>query len=506
MKYLLSILLLNALFSSVAIAGANCSNPAVLAHNWQCAGLRNQNTVINTGGQTPDTSKTNVQLGSGTPAQAQIVQVYPLPPTVITGTSPVTLQSFTVKPHTFTGTGQPVQVKPLPQKVITGTSLATLQTITAKPHTFTGTGKPVQVNPIAAPSFTGTSPAVPQQKIVIAPPKTFTGQTVKPIPTPVITGISPVPLQPVVIAPPKTFTGQTVRPVPTPVLTGTSAPTVPQQKIVIAPPKTFTGQTVRPVATPILIGQSAVPVRPVMNVPPKPTQLTPSPLPYKAPSIVPTTPVVAAPNTTTPNPLPQIYPPIIITHVASHNLHPNILLQQQMLHGSATLKSLEPHINNLPVDVYTDKNVHNTTFGESTSIDSNGFHLTMVGIKEATFVDTTPLPVAVNADDIIFNFNYASAEIHKDQLSQIDKIIAKHSKNGKQIILMGETDGFGSEDYNKHLATLRAHNIIDELKARGANVDDVEIRILVRCCRKGHPTKEILAETTVQRITWVHFQ
>ena len=64
----------------------------------------------------------------------------------------------------------------------------------------------------------------------------------------------------------------------------------------------------------------------------------------------------------------------------------------------------------------------------------------------------------------------------------------------------------GSESYNKHLAVLRAHKIIEAIKSRGVKIDDIEIRILIRCCRNDHPTKETLAETSEQRITWVHFQ
>ena len=309
--------------------------------------------------------------------------------------------------------------------------------------------------------------------------------------------------------------------VPSKVITGNSK--VPQKPIPTAPSKTFTGQIqqVYPIATPILIGNAAVPVKPVMNVPPKLITQTPTKLPYNVPPLtatpqpVVTTSPMATPKTPTviappkPNTVPpsqQPLTPVLITHVASSNLHPHILLQQQMLHGSSDLKSLEPHIKKLPVDVYTDKTVRKMTYKESISTDSKGFHLTVVGIKEATFVDMTPLPVAAKPDDIIFNFSFASAEIHKDQLSQIDKIITEHSKNGKRIVLMGETDGFGSETYNKHLAVLRANKIIDALKARGVRIDDIEIRILVRCCRKDHPTKETLAETTEQRITWVHFQ
>jgi len=458
-KYIITILLLNSLF----ISTAHSRNCAQALHNKHCtsssgnsASQSQTTTATGAAGQTPDPAQTNSHLGSGTPAQNQVVKVYPLPPTVITGTSLVTLQTLTAKPHTFTGQNPVVNVYPLPPTVITGTSRA------------------------------------PQQQITTAPPKSFTGQNVQvnPVPTPVITGTSGVPQQPIIIAPPKTFTGQNVQvnPVPTPIITGTSG--VPKQPITIDPPKTFTGQNIQvyPISTPILIGRSAVPVKPVTNVPTKHTQQTPSQLPNKVPSVVTPTPV-------------------IITQVASANLHPDILLQQQMLQGGIDLKSLEPHIKDLPVDVYTDKNARKMTYKESVSTNSKGFHLTVVGgVKEATFVDTTPLPVAANSDDIVFNFSFASAEIHKDQLMQVDKIIAKHSKNGKRIVLMGETDGFGSETYNKHLAVLRANKIIDELKTRGAKVDDVEIRILVRCCRKDHPTKESLAETVAQRITWVHFQ
>ena len=50
------------------------------------------------------------------------------------------------------------------------------------------------------------------------------------------------------------------------------------------------------------------------------------------------------------------------------------------------------------------------------------------------------------------------------------------------------------------------HATKQALAAANMKVDDIEIRILVRCCRKGHPTKETLTETVTQRITWVHFQ
>ena len=36
--------------------------------------------------------------------------------------------------------------------------------------------------------------------------------------------------------------------------------------------------------------------------------------------------------------------------------------------------------------------------------------------------------------------------------------------------------------------------------------DEIELRVLVRCCRNDHPSQMTLAETRNERITWVHFE
>ena len=525
MKKLVIFLLLNGLFITTAQA-RNCVQAVNNKHCSSSSGvsaLTSQgSTVIGSTGQSPNPAQTNSPLGSGTSTQQAVVQVYPLVPHRIVGQAQAPIKPVMSIPPKATVTVPPLLPNKAPMLVPTQPvmNVPPKATVTVPPLLPNKTPMlvptqpkmnvpplainskpPLQVYMVPSKVITGNS-KVPQKPITTAPPKTFTSppqQQVQPVPGQVMTGNSKVPQKPITTAPPKTFTSppqQQVSPVPGQVMTGNSK--VPQKPITTAPPKMFISspqQQVYPIPTPILIGYAAVPVTPV-----KQTSQTPSQLPYNVPS------VVAPPKSNTVPPSQQTLTPVIITHVASSNLHPAILLQQQMLHGSSDLKSLEPHIKGLPVDVYTGKNVHKTTYENSTSINSKGFHLTVLGVKEPTFVDTSPLPVAVKPDDIIFNFSFASAEIHKDQLSRVDKIIEKHSKNGKRIILMGETDGFGSETYNKHLAILRANKIIDELKARGAKVDDVEIRILVRCCRKDHPTKETLADTSEQRITWVHFQ
>jgi outer membrane protein OmpA-like peptidoglycan-associated protein len=506
-KYIITILLLSSLF----ISTAHSRNCAQAVHNKHCssssgnsASQSQTTTATGAAGQTPDPAQTNSHLGTGPQTTHPIVQVDPIvthqivgqtqapvkpimkiPPVVKYPEPPIKYTYNVPKPPLANNPIPPLQVYMVPSKVITGASAVPQQPITiAPPQTFTSPPQQ-QLFPDPGKVISGQS-AVPPQPISLVPPKTFTSppqQQVYPDPALVITGQSAVPPQQVYPDPGKVITGQSVVPPqqvypdPGKVITGQSA--VPPLQVYPGPGKVVTGQS----AVPILIGQSAVPAQPGVNAPPKSKTATPSPQKLT----------------------PQLTP-VIISHVASTNLHPDILTQQQMLHGGADLKSLEPHIKNLPVDVYTDKAVRKTTYGKSTASGNKGFNLTVVGVKEATFIDATPLPVAANSDDIVFNFSFASAEIHKDQLAQVDKIIAKHSKNGKRIILMGETDGFGNETYNKHLAVLRANKIIDELKARGAKVDDVEIRILVRCCRKDHPTKESLAETVAQRITWVHFQ
>ena len=546
MKYLLTILLLNGLF----ISAAHSRNCVQAVHNKHCSassgnsGSQSQTTTL-TGavGQTPDPAQVNSHLGTGTQTQQPVVQVHPLINHQIVGTAqaptkpvmkvpplakqPVPPVKFTYNVPVVTPKQQvmkvppkanvatpPIQVYPVPGKTVTGYGAVPLQPVMKVPPKANVATPPVQVYPVPGQTVTGYG-AIPSQPVMKIPPKASTATPpiqVYPVPGKTMTGYGAIPSQPVMNVPQKqTAQAPTALPYNVPKIVP------PSQPAVIAPPSAGKPPIqVYQIPTPVITGQGKVPIPPVTNVPSKVSTMTPPIQVYPIPTpiligqaAIPVKPVMAVPpksNTAIPLPQGQKTPtPVLITHVASTNLHPDILLQQ-MSHGSTDLKSLEPHIKDLPMDVYTNKNVRKMTYAESASTNSKGFYLAVLGIKEATFVDTGPLPVAVKSDDIIFNFSFASAEIHKDQFSQIDKIIDKHSKNGKQIILMGETDGFGSETYNKHLAVLRAHKIIDALKARGVKIDDIEIRILVRCCRKDNPNKETLAETRGQRITWVHFQ
>jgi outer membrane protein OmpA-like peptidoglycan-associated protein len=182
------------------------------------------------------------------------------------------------------------------------------------------------------------------------------------------------------------------------------------------------------------------------------------------------------------------------------------VLRQQTLHSGNNFEEIEPTLKNTHVDVYRGKDASKMLYKDTLPMDKRGFHLTVLGIKEPTFIDSDKPLEAAELRDFTFYFGFASVEIKPEQASLFGKIIDEHRKTGKRIIIVGETDNFGSDEYNRHLAVHRSTKIIDELKNRGVKDDEVELRVLVRCCRSDHPTKASLAETREQRITWVHFE
>lgn len=179
----------------------------------------------------------------GTPA---VITVQPLPPEVITGTSPVP-----------TITGQP-------GPTMTGTSPGPIIVVPNPPLTFTGTGPVPQVQTIPSPSFTGAGqPTITIQPL---PPSTFTGvnpsTTVQSVPAPSFTGQG-LPQITVVPNPPQTVVGYgpvpasiIVTPQPSPSFTGTGAvPQIVPGAIPQATPTAIPQATpdVLPQATPVLM-------------------------------------------------------------------------------------------------------------------------------------------------------------------------------------------------------------------------------------------------------------
>ena len=334
--------------------------------------------------------------------------------------------------------------------------------------TVTPTQPPIQVNPLKGHKVVGTA-AVPKLK-----PTPVPSQNVYPIPPKVITGYGAVPQPQPVAVPPK----QTVK--------------VPPQNVYPIPPKVITGYGAVPQPQPV-----AVPPKQKPNTPVQPVYLIPSIPGGGQPPQVTGTPV---PGAQTPQPT------AIITHVDSNNLHPDVLLRQQTLHSGYKFEEIEPTINNTQVDVYRGKDASRMLYKDTLPMDKSGFHLTVLGIKEPTFVDTSEPVEPAEQSEFTFYFDFASAEIKAEQNRLFGQIIDEHRKTGKKIIIVGETDGFGSEHYNRHLAVHRSTKIVDELKSRGVMDDEIELRVLVRCCRNDHPSQMTLAETRNERITWVHFE
>ena len=323
---------------------------------------------------------------------------------------------------------------------------------------------------------------------------------VNPLPPTVTTGYGAVPQPQPMAVPPKQKVNvppQNVYPIPPKVITGYSA--VPQPQPMTVPPKQKVNvppQNVYPIPPKVITGYGAVPQPQPITVPPKQTVNVPPQNVYPIPQKV----------TTGTGVVPQTQPTAIITHVDSGNLHPQVLLRQQALHSNYKFEEIEPTIKNTQVDVYRGKDASRMLYQDTLPMDKRGFHLTVLGIKEPTFVDTALPAEPETLRSFTFYFGFASAEIKPEQEILFSKIIDEHKKTGKKIIIVGETDDFGSEEYNKHLAVHRSVKIIDELKSRGVMDNEIELRVLVRCCRTDHPTKETLAETRGQRITWVHFE
>ncbi len=230
-------------------------------HFGWCNGVGNPHQAANCGGggspsstQNPSNTPTaNHQAGTGigpgpgpgpTPGGTQaVVTVQPLPPTVVTGTSPV--QNVTGQPGpTFTGTG-------LPPIVVTANP----------PKTFTGIGPVPQIQTLPTPSFTGTG----------RPPL-----TIQPLPPRTFTGLSPTP---------------SIQTLPTPSSTRPGLPTI---TVVPNPPQTIVGYgpvpaaiLVSPTAIPPFTGTAAVPQARPLAVPQREPQAVPQARPGATPVLVP---------------------------------------------------------------------------------------------------------------------------------------------------------------------------------------------------------------------------
>jgi hypothetical protein len=424
---------------SIAFAAANCQH----SHSWQCQGHQanaNQGSQtgsgIASGGKTPDQGQTNTPLGGGSTSSVPMMTLQPA--TQITPMVALQPATTIVKPP------QPViAVPPQPQVVA-----------------------PPKV-PILAPSM------VPPQPQVVAPP-----QQVYMVPSKVVTGYAAVPPKPLIKAPPL---------IP---------PKQPPVQVYALPPKTFSGQ-----------GQ--VPVPQVVKVPPRPSTQAPPRQVYPNPNPVvvgfgqvPQPQVTSAPaqgtgtqGQTTAQQTGGTGPGLA-TNQPSHLLVNNRVGQfsagQQLLKSDYGKEVVEPGIMNSKVTLYRSHDVREVVFEDTIPMDATGFHLNFVGIREPVFtVSSRELPQAQPAPEVqaqageeaktfVFFFDYASAATHPEQAGLYAEIAEEYVATGKRVILVSETDGFGSYEYNTALATHRGDTIAAALRERGVKAEDIELHLLVR--------------------------
>ena len=494
MKLITVLVAIAVLQSPVVFAAANCLH----SHSWQCQGHQSQSSQgsqtgagIATGGQTPNPAQTNTHLGSTSTSSVPMMTLQPA--TEITPMVALQPATTIVKPP------QPVNaIPPQPQVVAPGKvpvlapSLVPPQPQVVAPGKVPLLAPALQVTPVSTPSFTGTG-KVPPQQVYLVPPKVTTGYAAVP-PRPSVT---PPPLVPpkqppvqVYAQPPKTFSGQGKVPVP---------------QIARVPPKLTTPtlsppRQVYPNPLPIVVGNARVPSQQVNLVPAQGMTAQGQ---------------LQAQQSGGANSVLAVNQP---SHLLTNNRAGKFGVGGQLLKSDYGNEIVEPGIMNSRVTLYRSHDVKELTFKDTIPMDATGFHLNFVGIREPVFtlpaqslpeVENSPeghSQTGVKANSFVFFFDYASTAIHPDQVALYDDVVAEYAATGKRLILVSETDGFGSFEYNNALASHRGATIVAELQERGVKAADIEMRLLVRYGRSDPSTEDSHRVSSAERIAWVHFE
>ena len=499
MKYQIVLMAAGLCCGSFAYGAANCQH----SHSWQCQGHHSnsgQNSQtgggINSGGRTPDPAQTNPHLGSTQPPAQLPLKVHKAP--VLTPQAmPVLVspqQPIATPPQQPIAT-PPVQVNPIIAPPLTGVGkVPSPQPIVAPP---------VQVNPIIAPPLTGVG-KVPSPQPIVAPPV-----QVLMVPGQVVTGQAMVPPKPTIKVPllaPVLTPPQQPYLVPSPVGGGQVPNLVPQ--IVNVSPQAkpaIPPRQVYPNPQPIVVGFGPVP-QPSQVPQPVPGQV-PQPVPGQVPQPVPgQVPSQVQQVTQSPGQIPMPTGTSGATHLVVNNHVAQVPVVQPLTDPDQGRGGASSAILDKRVELYKSNEAAQLAYREALPADRTGFHLTVVGIREPVFTQPVKqLPVA-EKDTFVFFFDYASAAVHPSQSGVYDEIVAEYNTTGKHLIVMGETDGFGTAAYNHALAVHRSAMIVDELKQRGIPEDAIELRILARCCREDPSSDEQHLASQAERITWVHFE
>ena len=491
MKLLTAFVAIALLQAPAVFAKANCLH----SHSWQCQGQPSQSsqgsqtgTGIATGGQTPDPAQTNTHLGSTSTSTVPMMTLQPAteitpmvalqPATIITPMVALQPATLIVKPP------QPVTaIPPQPQMVAPGKVPVLAPSQVPPQPQMVAPGKV----PVLAPS------QVPPQQVYLVPPKVITGYAAVPS-RPIITAPTLVPPKkpPVQVyaQPPKTFSGQGQ--VPVPQITKVPSKLIGQAQ---SPPL-----KVYPNPQPIVVGNARVPP-PQAN--PNPAQAT------NAQGQLQTQQSGGV------NPALALYQP---SHLLTNNRAGQYGVGGQLSKSDYGKEVVEPGIMNSRVALYRSHDVEELAFKDTIPMDATGFHLNFVGIREPVFtIPAQSMPEAESSSGVqsdasvkgkpfVFFFDYASTAIHPDQVGLYDDIVTEYEATGKRLILISETDGFGSFEYNTALASHRGAMIVAALQERGVKAEDVETRLLVRFGRSDPSTEDSHRVSSTDRIAWVHFE
>ena len=246
-----------------------------------------------------------------------------------------------------------------------------------------------------------------------------------------------------------------------------------------------------------------------LAVPTKQPQPTPSKVPGAKPNLVPQP--LAVPYKT-PQPKPQqtqYLQPMLVPLLPTT---PNQTTSPQSPNGNVVHL-----VSNTHSQAITSPAITGLTYLEKTvepqagldskpSNDNQGFILTTLGIntpeERYTFIER---PVA-QSGNFVFFFDFNSSHIHDDQRPMFDNIVETYENRASPIVVVGETDGFGSEKYNRTIAHHRSSIIVKELIKRGIKEDHIELRLFVRCCKTEPVNAQSVWASRGDRITWVHFE